>query len=651
MTSSATTSSGKGKKENASQPKKPSSTIRSKVGRRGKASIDSDEEDEDVEASEEDQEDEEESDVNEEDADHGTEDEGSDDDDLFDSDEEAEISKRPTKLAEDEEEEDEDQLEDYENQGKKSSKVLGKRKKTTKTAKKSSKNRRSSRLSKYRGEDESEEEEEGEAEEEREEGDRLDYGSGGSDDDGRHDYNLKSIKDSHRRNLRTDGEGIASSSRSSASKNQEFASFEAFKRYVEEQLPKDLPIKPDDNDPATIDDFKSAKIYLRRDTLIKKLPEPYFEDYVKGCYVRYLIGMVDDVQVYRLCQIVGVDRSKKSYRLPPLSKDGSVIETNVRLHLNNAGEIKELQKLDKISNHSLDDKEIEFHLNGMKNHLLSSSAGKDERIGSDVTKRDLRLIEYRNDYYDKNYKYSHDEISKMVHNQLGMNKLLTTEYVTAAQLLKKRLDEAVARNDKEKIDLFRKEMKKLDDITEKQREAFELNAKKQTDINRRMRDSNVIRDMDAGMRKRHEEQEAIAKGILPNAISDPFIRRETRPKILWNTSSALQKKREEAKEKEEKDKKSATTSSDKANSTSKITVNKQQTKKGRLQEDDKWAISTQLSLSEVTDLLPMLFIYYVFSRFAEELNKDWESILMMLFSFLRKKSISCCDVLLIDFLL
>jgi hypothetical protein len=600
MTSS-TTSSGKGKNGSASHSKISSSTSRGKTGKRGKTSIDSDEEEEDVEEFEEDQEDEEGSDLNGEDADHGTEDEGSDDDDLFDSDEEAEISKRPTKMTEDDEGEDEDQLDDDENEGKRSSKVLGKRKKTSKASKKTSKSRRSSRLSKYRGDDESEEEEEEEGDA-AEDGDRLDYGSGVSDDDGRHDYNLKSIKDSHRRNLRAEGEGITSSSRS-ASKKQEFASFEAFKRYVEEQLPKDLPIKPDDNDPATIDDYKSAKIYLRRDALIKKLPEPYFEDYVKGCYVRYLIGIVDDVQVYRLCQIVGVDRSKRLYRLPPLSRDGTIIETNVRLHLNNAGEIKELQKLEKVSNHSLDDKEIEFHLNGMKNHLLSSSAGKDERIGSEVTKRDLRLIEYRNDYYDKNYKYSHDEISKMVHNQLGMNKLLTTEYVTAMQLLKKRLDEALARNDKEKTDLYRKEMRKLDDITEKQREAFELNAKKQTDINRRMRDSNVIRDMDAGMRKRHDEQEALAKGILPNAISDPFIRRETRPKILWNTSSALQKKREEAKENEEKDKKSASASSVKTNSDAKNTINKHQTKKGRLQEDDKWAISTQLSLSEVIDLI------------------------------------------------
>lgn len=329
-----------------------------------------------------------------------------------------------------------------------------------------------------------------------------------------HDYNLKSIKDSHRRGMNRDGLPPNSSAGSGQLDKTAvmFDNLTQLKNHLEKQLQKELPFKPDDNDLVEHDDFR--KLFRRRDDIIQNLHEPFFDQLMIGCYVRYLIGVVDSSQVYRMCEIIGIDRSKRPYKLPPVA-NGLVTETNVRLVLNNAGEIRQYQKLDKVSNHSLLDKEIDFHIEGMKSHP--------EKVLP--TKRDFRKLRQRHKQYAE-HTYTHEDISHMVSSKLGLNKFVTTEYSTAMNLLKRRLDDALLKNDKDKIETLRKEIRRLDEITEKQKELFEANAKKQSDINRRMRESNVTRDMDAGMRKRHEEQEAVSKGILPNAISDPFIRYE-----------------------------------------------------------------------------------------------------------------------------
>lgn len=512
-------------------------------------------------------------------ADDGNSDNASEDEDLFDSDEEAEISKRPTKKAS-------DVLEG--NEHSKSSKILGKKRKRA-----ANENfRRSTRLQTKQWSEEEDDDDEDDFEDDdgdvevNDDDDEVGSVRGGrgtrsggneyygSDDENQHDYNLKSIKDSHKRILKVDGR------ENTAEKSVVFDNLTQLKQHLEKQLARELPVKPDDSDPAEPNDYR--KLFRRRDDIIRLLHEPFFDQLIIGCYIRFLIGVVDSVQVYRMCEVVGVDRTKKSYKLPA-TNNGTNMETNVRLHLNNAGEIKQYQKLEKISNHSLQDKEIEFHIHGMKSH-----PERDE-----VTKRTIRLIRNRHKSYAE-YAYSHNDISNMVANKQGFNKLITTEYTTAMALLKKRLMEAEEKNDKELTETLKKEIKKLDDINEKHKENFQLFAKKQTDINRRMRESNVTRDMDAGMRKRYEEQEALAKGILPNAISDPFIRRETRPKILWNTSDALQKKKEESQKQNQQDKGKKTQSDEK--------IRGEQRKKNRGFEEDKWAISTQLTLFEVRSL-------------------------------------------------
>jgi RNA polymerase-associated protein RTF1 len=431
-------------------------------------------------------------------------------DDLFNSDEEEEITRRTQAEnknvvdAGDDEEDDSDAAPN----GNSKSKVLGKKRKSSGSSKRN-RAKRSKRGKRYDSdsddeddEDDEEEEEEGNLEEEEEE-----EGSGREDEYDREDSNLQDIKNSFKRR---NEDGNRPGGRAAAIKAPTYHSLSELKQHYEKQLQKDLPIKPDDKDPADHMDIK--KLFKRRDEVIRLLNEPFFEELIVGCFVRYLIGIVDNLQVYRMCEVIAVDRTKRSYKVPPLA-NGEVVETTVRLTLSNAGEIKSNQKLDKLSNHTISEKEIDFHLEGMRS-----------RKKAEYTKRQLRLTRNHHKQY-ADHVYNHSEISGMIAKK-ELNRLLTTEYTAAMESLKKDLEKAKAAEDpnNEQIEFISKEIRKLEKIDEKQKEIFERNLKRQTEINHRMRESNVKRDMEAGMKKRTEEQAAIAKGILPNAISDPFIR-------------------------------------------------------------------------------------------------------------------------------
>ncbi|KAI0787006.1 plus-3-domain-containing protein [Abortiporus biennis] len=65
-----------------------------------------------------------------------------------------------------------------------------------------------------------------------------------------------------------------------------------------------------DDEPITMEDLNQVR--LTRDMLAKHCMAPWFEDYVKGAYVRYLIGADNHAPIYRICEVVnlGVDLVK-----------------------------------------------------------------------------------------------------------------------------------------------------------------------------------------------------------------------------------------------------------------------------------------------------------------------------------------------------
>lgn len=78
---------------------------------------------------------------------------------------------------------------------------------------------------------------------------------------------------------------------------------------------------------ATLEDY--MKVTLPRRRLARWCHEPFFDQAVIGCFVRIFIGEGDDgSKFYRLCRIVGVDKSKSEYKFPAAnSRDKPVSET------------------------------------------------------------------------------------------------------------------------------------------------------------------------------------------------------------------------------------------------------------------------------------------------------------------------------------
>jgi RNA polymerase-associated protein RTF1 len=66
---------------------------------------------------------------------------------------------------------------------------------------------------------------------------------------------------------------------------------------------------------AELEDY--LKITLPRRRLARWCNEPFFDQAVLGCFVRLFIGESDDrKKCYRLCEIVGVEKSKSEYKFP-----------------------------------------------------------------------------------------------------------------------------------------------------------------------------------------------------------------------------------------------------------------------------------------------------------------------------------------------
>lgn len=250
---------------------------------------------------------------------------------------------------------------------------------------------------------------------------------------------------------------------------------------------------------------------------------PFFDDYIEGCFVRYLMEAPGGKAVYRACQIVEVGRTERGYKINTGKGD---MDTKVVLKLNSQGVTVDRKRLDKISNHTLTEDEVSKHITGLV-----------ERQIQPLTKREIRVKHQRLRDYTRSYVYSNEEVQSMIAQRTGLNQVFATDYTTALAELQKTLVKATQERNFDLMEVTQKEIEKLTYENERQKKVYEKTYKVHADVNRKMREMNTKRDMEAGMRKRREDQEAAAKGILSHSVTDPFVRRETRPKNLWMTTS------------------------------------------------------------------------------------------------------------------
>lgn len=545
----------------------------------GKRKLESDDEEEDAESEKEDEADDEEE--AEEEEEEEEEEHSEDDDDLFNSDEEEAINNRykSTATADDEDEEDDD--------GPKT-KTLRKRGRGSKISKKK-------RSAWDDDEDEEEDEDDEDVDEDEEVGRRSSRGGKRSrrdalDDDERYqeDGDIGRIKKSYRTNKETAAESQRSE-RVTASKEIVVNSLDDYKRLlmasksgIDSKSGKGYApvsiVNPaeDDNQQAVYSDY--LRIFLRREDIAKVLHEPYLEDYLKGCYVKYLIGSNNNQPVYRACEIVGIGRTEKAYKIGTAKGEE---ETKVYLKLSSKGEIADRRKLDKVSNHTITEKEIESQIEGLLAKKITPP-----------TKRDIRVKRQRMKDF-RSYIYSEQEVQSMIATRQGDNQVFTTDYTSALAVLQKQLLKVTQEKDFDAMELTRKEIEKIEYENERQKRLYEKSYKAQTDVNRRMRELNTKHDMEAGMRKREQDLAAQARGEVSNAISDPFIRRETRPKNLWISQHKRPQPEGAAAESQEKAKAAAPVEPAKAK-----TADKANGSKGSL--DDAWVIPLVPDVAQVT---------------------------------------------------
>ncbi|KAI9456073.1 plus-3-domain-containing protein [Russula earlei] len=113
----------------------------------------------------------------------------------------------------------------------------------------------------------------------------------------------------------------------------------------EEKERKLLAMTIFNDEPVTIDDLN--KVRLTRDALAKHFLAPWFKDYVKGAYVRYLVG----VDKYRIYEISQVRNHSKHYKI------NDKVTCNLALELR-YGTSMEVVPMDRVSN--VDFNEAEF---------------------------------------------------------------------------------------------------------------------------------------------------------------------------------------------------------------------------------------------------------------------------------------------------
>ncbi|KII91654.1 hypothetical protein PLICRDRAFT_696659 [Plicaturopsis crispa FD-325 SS-3] len=105
-----------------------------------------------------------------------------------------------------------------------------------------------------------------------------------------------------------------------------------------------------DEEPITIEDLNSVRV--TRDMLAKYAWAPWFEDYAKGAWVRYLIGQEGGQPVYRICEIFNLAADK----VKPYKVNDKIVDQ--AFELKHGKSVRQFL-MDKVSNTPFDAKEFD----------------------------------------------------------------------------------------------------------------------------------------------------------------------------------------------------------------------------------------------------------------------------------------------------
>ncbi|CDO72114.1 hypothetical protein BN946_scf184962.g57 [Trametes cinnabarina] len=105
-----------------------------------------------------------------------------------------------------------------------------------------------------------------------------------------------------------------------------------------------------DDEPITLEDLNKCRV--TRTQIAKFCMAPWFEDYIKGAWVRYLIGQEGNQPVYRICEVVDIAANL----VKPYKVDEQLV--NQELELKHGGSTRKFT-MDKVSNAPFEQREFE----------------------------------------------------------------------------------------------------------------------------------------------------------------------------------------------------------------------------------------------------------------------------------------------------
>ncbi|KXN89714.1 hypothetical protein AN958_05254 [Leucoagaricus sp. SymC.cos] len=285
----------------------------------------------------------------------------------------------------------------------------------------------------------------------------------------------------------------------------------------EEKVEKIFNKSSSESEPITIDDVEKCR--LTRDLLVKHSLAPWFEDYVKGAYVRYLVGNDQDGKpTYRICEIQNLAADfVKSYKI-----DDKTLDQALELKF---GKSVRVFLMDKVSNGRFTPwkheqlKEFEFwrrtlvseDLKLPTKHEVERKTTQLHKLPSQpVTESDINAMLARK--------------SQLQSGKTSGMATVERSRLNAARTL------ALRRNDLEEVAQIDAQLAALGAPLKRQEESTDLLAK----VNERNRKANVeaMRKAEIAEVERKRRERKLAAAGTPVPVADPSARLKTVPRLF-----------------------------------------------------------------------------------------------------------------------
>eukprot|EP01006_Ploeotia_vitrea_P040856 TRINITY_DN66467_c1_g1_i1.p2 TRINITY_DN66467_c1_g1~~TRINITY_DN66467_c1_g1_i1.p2 ORF type:complete len:565 (-),score=364.59 TRINITY_DN66467_c1_g1_i1:71-1708(-) len=270
-------------------------------------------------------------------------------------------------------------------------------------------------------------------------------------------------------------------------------------------------------------DLNSLKQYMliRRTALERLVDEPYFEDYVKGKFVRVGIGQNSSGPVYRLCQVVNVADYARAYDFA-----GAKIRRGLTLKY---GKAERVFRMNLVSNRSPTLTEFQQWVAEMSRHSLEIPCQEEARAS-------FRLAEHMR----KTFVYDEETVAQLVQKRQAKS-LRHTNLAREVAMARTQLDTARDEGREEDVRRLLRRVEELEEHLRSKRSMLladnENTNKLSIDINRKSREVNLKAAEAIARRERQQRLQRLRDkkaGIrVEEDVVDPFQRRATRPALAW----------------------------------------------------------------------------------------------------------------------